>query len=87
LFDRIDTKKLTANNMETYNKSITEYADVRFIMASNLKRGIEEGFEKGIEKGMEKGVKKVALNMLNLSIPIKDIAKATGLTPEQIRSL
>jgi hypothetical protein len=37
--------------------------------------------------GMEKGIEKVALNMLNLSIPIGDIAKATRLTPEQIKSL
>jgi predicted transposase/invertase (TIGR01784 family) len=103
LFDRIDTKKLTANNMETYNKSITEYADVRFIMASNYNYGLEVGMEKGIEKGIEKGVKKgrkegleigiergvkkVALNLLNLSIPINDIAKATGLTPAQIRQI
>jgi predicted transposase/invertase (TIGR01784 family) len=75
LFNRIDTGNLTDDNMETYNKSIMEYADVRFIANSNL------------EIGYEKGIKKVALNMLNLAMPINEIAKATGLTPAQIQQI
>jgi predicted transposase/invertase (TIGR01784 family) len=75
LFSRIDTENLTDDNMEMYNKSIMEYADVRFNANSNL------------EIGYEKGIKKVALNMLNLSMPINEIAKATGLTPAQIQQI
>jgi predicted transposase/invertase (TIGR01784 family) len=103
LFYIIDTGNLTHKDMEAYNKSVTEYADVRFVMASNREEGMEIGYKKGIEegtvrgiergikkgmvRGMERGVKKVALNLLDLSIPINDISKATGLTPEQIRQI
>jgi predicted transposase/invertase (TIGR01784 family) len=55
----------------------------------------EKGMEEGIEKGREEGLKEgevaksfeIAKNLLHLHFPINDIAKATGLTPEQILSL
>jgi predicted transposase/invertase (TIGR01784 family) len=87
LFERIDTKKLTANNMETYNKSITEYADVRFIMASNYNYGLEVGMEKGIEKGIESQNFQIAKNMIKIGISLELISEITGLTPAQIQSL
>jgi len=48
---------------------------------------LEEGREEGMEKGMEKGREEVALNLLKIERPIKEIAAVTGLTLAQIRRL
>jgi predicted transposase/invertase (TIGR01784 family) len=99
LFNRIDTENLTDNNMETYNKSIKEYPDVRFVAASNRKMGYNEGIEIGIERGIERGIEvgykkgceggklEVAKKLLDIHLSVNDIAKATGLTPAQIRQM
>lgn len=46
-----------------------------------------EGWIKGFAIGMEKGIAKTALNFKKMGFPIKDIAKATGLTVEEIEKL
>jgi predicted transposase/invertase (TIGR01784 family) len=95
LFEVATINNLTTVEMEVYTKSLAEYDDVRLIMECSrdegMKKGIEKGRKEGIEKGREKGriegITYIAQNMLKLQIPIKDIAKATGLTLEQIRQL
>jgi predicted transposase/invertase (TIGR01784 family) len=91
LFKLAEIKKLTHTEMEQYQKSISDYADVRDCMDCARKEGREEGMEKGREEGIEKGgIAKsfeIAKNLLDLHLPVKDIAKATGLTPEQIFTL
>jgi predicted transposase/invertase (TIGR01784 family) len=83
LFNRIDTKNLTDNDMETYNKSIMEYADVRFIAASNRKMGYNEG----MEKGMESQNVQIAKNMIKKGISLELISEITSLTPAQIQQI
>ncbi len=68
-------------------------------MAEGERRGVEAGFQKGIEQGIEKGLEQgiqqgkhqalldMARNMLSLGLDIDVIAKATGLSQEDIRSL
>jgi predicted transposase/invertase (TIGR01784 family) len=81
--------------METYSKSVLEYADVRSAVDFAFDNGIEKGFGQGMEKGIKRGVEQgiaqekitIAQNLLNMHIPILDIANATGLTPEQILAL
>ena len=55
------------------------------------KEGIQEGIQKGIQKGMQKGKQeeqlRLAKNLLSLDVPLETIAKATGLTIEQINAL
>ncbi|GHT13646.1 hypothetical protein FACS189426_18830 [Bacteroidia bacterium] len=87
LFKLAEIKKLTNTEMEQYQKSVSDYADVRDCMDCAREEGREEGFEKGIEKGIEKGKFEIAKNLLELHIPINDIVKATGFTPEQILAL
>jgi predicted transposase/invertase (TIGR01784 family) len=83
LFKLAEIKKLTHTEMEQYQKSISDYADVRDCMDCAREEGREEGIEKGsIAKSYE-----IAKNLLDLHLPVKDIAKATGLTPEQIFTL
>jgi predicted transposase/invertase (TIGR01784 family) len=103
LFKAAEIKQLTNKEMETYSKSVLEYADVRSAVDFAFDNGIEKGFGQGMEKGIKQGIKQgielgiergilsrnraIAQNLLNLHIPILDIAKATGLTPEQILEL
>lgn len=56
-------------------------------MAEDERRGIEAGFQKGIEQGKHQALLDMAHNMLSLGLDIEIIAKATGLSPEDIRSL
>jgi predicted transposase/invertase (TIGR01784 family) len=69
--------------MEGYKKSVAEYADVRLMMACRLK----EGMQRGIVKGKKESINKIAGNLLKIKFSIADIAKATGLTLEQIKQL
>jgi predicted transposase/invertase (TIGR01784 family) len=79
LFKLAEIKKLTHTEMEQYQKSISDYADVRDCMDCAREEGREEGIKK--EKN------EIAKNLLDLHIPINNIVKATGLTPEQILAL
>jgi len=48
---------------------------------------LAEGIEKGIEKGRKEGIINTAKNLITMNIPIENIAKATGLTQEEIAKL
>jgi len=52
-----------------------------------MQKGIKEGMQKGIKEGMQKGLYLVARNMKQMELPIADIAKATGLSEEEIAEL
>jgi len=82
LFELAEIKRLTEEDMETYNKSILEYQDVRSAMDCAREEGIEEGIEKGIEKDKISIIQK----SLQMNIPIEVIAKLTGYSKEQIIS-
>jgi predicted transposase/invertase (TIGR01784 family) len=95
LFETADINNLTTEEMESYKKSIAEYADVRLMMACSLEEGMQKGIKEDMQKGILKGKKeweresinKIAGNLLKISFSIADIAKATGLTPEPIKQL
>lgn len=48
---------------------------------------LEKGREEGREEGSEEGLFTVARNLLNMGMPLADIAKATGLSESQIQTL
>lgn len=54
-------------------------------------KGIETGLQRGIARGMERGrleeKKEIARNLLNQGIEIALVAKATGLSKEEIERL
>ena len=88
LFEITEIKRLTEKEMETYNKSITEYHDVRLCMDCARDEGREEGIEIGIEKGIKKGIKEgrelVIQKCLQKNMSIDDIIFITGFSKEQI---
>lgn len=60
-------------------------------MEKGMKEGIQRGIEKGIEKGIMEGSQKekieIAKKMLELKIDKETIAKATGLTEQEIEKI
>ena len=50
-------------------------------------KAMAKGIEKGIEKGRKEGIINTAKNLITMNIPIENIAKATGLTQEEIAKL
>ena len=84
---------------QEYEKSVLEYEDVKDAMDYHHRLGIEEGFQKGLEEGMEKGREEgkeegraeaflsAAHKLIEMGFSIQDVAKATGLSEQQVREL
>ena len=49
--------------------------------------GLEEGLAKGLAKGREERNTEVAINLLRLGTPCEVVAKATGLSMEDVAKL
>jgi len=81
-----ERKRLTAEDMETYRKSILEYQDVRSAMECAREESMEKGIKKGIKKGIEKEKNSIIQKSLQMNIPIEVIVKLTGYSKEQIIS-
>ena len=54
---------------------------------SMLKETEEKALAKGREEGIKEGIINTAKNLITMNIPIENIAKATGLTQEEIAKL
>jgi len=78
LFELAEIKRLTAEDMETYRKSILEYQDVRSAMDCAREEGREEGIEKEKISIIQKCFQK--------NMAIEDIIFFTGYSKEQIIS-
>ncbi|HPW95264.1 MAG TPA: ISNCY family transposase, partial [Fibrobacteraceae bacterium] len=60
-----------------------------------LQQGLEQGLQQGIEQGIQKGVEQGALNakremakvLKEQGIPMETIAKASGLSEDEIKLL
>ena len=60
-------------------------------LAKGLEKGIEKGIEKGREEGREEGIYSKAIEtakkLIGMNLSIENIAKATGLSKEEIEKL
>jgi len=53
-------------------------------LQQGLLQGIEKGMQQGIEKGRKAQALEIARNMKSFHISVADIAKAIGLTADEI---
>ena len=91
----VEKSAMTEGQLYAYEKFWLAVVDERILREAatkkgyneGMQKGIEEGMQKGIEEGMQKGIYTVARNMKQMGLPIADIAKATGLSKEEIRIL
>ena len=79
LYEECKLSKLSDMEKEEYEKSILEYDDVKDAIEYNCRLAREEGREEALLQ--------TAKNLLALGLPLADVAKATGLSEEQILQL
>ena len=53
----------------------------------NFRRGLKEGIAEGIAQGSQQKAIETAKNLLTMSLSVENIAKATGLSIEEIQAL
>ena len=78
-----------AINEENYERGMQEGKE------QGIKEGMEKGKEQGIKEGMEKGKEQgkkeekigIAKNLLSINLPLEQIAVATGLSVDEIKSI
>ena len=91
MLDRREKAMLTDGQLYAYERFWLSVVDERILREAAVKKSYNEGMEKGMEeglaKGMQKGIYTVARNMKQMGLPIADIAKATGLSEEEITIL
>ncbi|MDR1923642.1 MAG: Rpn family recombination-promoting nuclease/putative transposase [Planctomycetaceae bacterium] len=61
--------------------------EMEYATRTGIEKGMKKGMKKGIKKGMEKGMIVVARNLKDIGVDSETIAKATGLTVEEIDRL
>lgn len=77
---------------DEYNIPMTRELEEEVVRMCNLSRGyMERGIERGIERGVTLGEQKkaisVAIELLKIKLSADHIAKATGLTLEQLKEI
>ena len=83
LFILSEINTFTAEEYNEYQKSITRMSDYYNIIDSAEKRAREEGRE----EGEKMRAIQIAKNLLSLSMDVETVAKATGLTVEEIEKI
>ena len=84
LFHTAEIAKFSPNERREYELSINAYRDIKNGMESAKKEGLEKGIAIGTEKGIAIGTEKIAKKLKQMGMSGADIAKATGLTKEEI---
>ena len=80
------TARDTHNQIE-YAKEIALEEGIVKGRKEGLEEGRAEGLEEGLAKGREERNLEVAINLLQLGTPCEIVAKATGLSLEEVAKL
>ena len=83
LFEAAEIAKFDRIERYEYQESLKAYRDWFSVMETAEIRGME----KGMEKGRREGALSTARNLKAMNIPLDTIARATGLTSEEIENL
>ncbi len=76
------TARDTHNQIEYAKKTSLEEG-----LAKGLAKGRAEGLEEGREEGRADAKQQIAINLLHLGTPCEIVAKATGLSLEEVTKL
>ncbi len=91
----VDIASMSKADRIKYDESIKKYRDTLAVMsgqwlegkAEGKAEGLQEGETRGLLKGKAEGIQEVAKNMKAMKMSDKQIAAATGLSEETIKSL
>lgn len=96
LFDAAKIAKLSTEELREYETSVNAYRDIENAVETAKKDGERIGMKKGLEQGLEQGRAEgkvegeklaylaTARNLKAMGMPVEKIAKATGLTIDEI---
>ena len=95
LNEQVGKINLSPEEERLYESRMKLRSDIVSIQESSFNRGIEKGIERGIERGRKEGREEgsytkaieTAKKLLEMGIPIENIAIATGLQIEEIEQL
>ena len=93
LIDMAENKNETLKKARIEMNYLTGDAEVRRLAELREKwemdrvSAINHATRVGMQKGMEKGIIKTAQNLIKMGMPIEQIAKATGLSEEEIEKI
>jgi predicted transposase/invertase (TIGR01784 family) len=87
-FQIAEIAKFDPSQRNAYESSLKYYRDIKNVVDTSFEEGKMEGLEEGIQKGLEEGIKKgrleLVLQMLQLGLPIYQIAQISGLSENEI---
>ncbi len=91
----VDIASMSKADRIKYDESIKKYRDTLAVMsgqwlegkAEGKAEGLQEGETRGLLKGKAEEIQEVAKNMKAMKMSDKQIAAATGLSEETIKSL
>ena len=81
---------LSRKSTEVENMLLTEYdydTDIAVQRQEAYEDGMEQGISQGIQQGSQQAKIETAKNLLSMALSIENIAKATGLSVEEIKSI
>jgi predicted transposase/invertase (TIGR01784 family) len=78
-----DVSKLSEADRIWYKKTQRDYWDLKGVIEGAEERGMERGMEKGITQGKLS----VARGLIKMNMSPADIAKATGLSIDEINAI
>ena len=87
LFDVAEYASLDNIDKQNYVKAMTTARDTHNQIEYAKETGLEEGLAKGREEGREEERKAIAINLIQLETPCEIVAKATGLSLEEVAKL
>ena len=86
----VDIASMSKADRIKYDESIKKYRDTLAVMSGQWlegkAEGLQEGETRGLLKGKAEGIQEVAKNMKAMKMSDKQIAAATGLSEETIKS-
>ncbi len=90
-YENADKHNWTKEELAAYDyvfmREQEERSKFKFALRNAVKSEVKKALKSGIETGISKYQKKVANNLLQMGISIKDTAKGTGLSIEQVTKL
>jgi predicted transposase/invertase (TIGR01784 family) len=90
-FDTAKIAQYSDEEMRIYRDDLKTHWDLHSVLDTAKEEGKIEGLKEGMEKGMEKGMEQKAIEtargMKADKLPLEVIAKYTGLSIEQIKSI
>ena len=83
----VERSAMSEAQLNSYEKYWIDLTDEEGIALARYNRGVKDGMAQGMAQGEQKKAMSVARNLKLMNLPVADIAKATGLTKEDIDKL